>query len=173
MQRDIQERDLVRLGAGERDLDTDSDFSKWGRVTASLELRMSVLAEVDRLGSSMSVTGDVGYTCETAMNFFRFHVQPRIADFRKKCTAAASSTTPPSPKFVAESFPFLNFFATAPGGLESIFKGVSFQQDLVAAEGCLRHLDGMLADVQRYCRMLQSGVLSFVVMVLCVQLSSV
>ena len=46
MCRDIKEGDLVRLGQGERDLDTDADYSKWGRVSASLELRMKVLAEV-------------------------------------------------------------------------------------------------------------------------------
>jgi intron-binding protein aquarius len=55
MQRDIKERDLLRLGAGERDLDTESDFSKIGRVNATLARRVEVLAEVDRLGVSLRV----------------------------------------------------------------------------------------------------------------------
>ncbi len=146
MQRDIPERDLVRLGQGERDLDTDSDFSKWGRVSASLELRAAVLAEVDRLGASMGVPGDVGYTCETAINFFRFHVTPRITDYRKQCAAHAGSVTP---SFVADAFPFTSFFATAPGGIAGIFKRESFDADVTAAEGCLKHLEGMLAEVER------------------------
>jgi hypothetical protein len=58
MHRDIKERDLLRLGAGERDLDTDSDFSKMGRVNATLLRRSQVLAEVDRLGRSLAVRGD-------------------------------------------------------------------------------------------------------------------
>lgn len=145
MQRDIQERDLVRLGSGERDLDTDSDFSKWGRVTASLELRMNVLAEVDRLGTSLRVTGDFGYTCETAINFFRYHITPRVDDFRKKCSVPGDKPA----SFVIDNFPFLPFFSTAPGGVEAIFKQVSFAEDLAAAEGCLRHLDNMLAEVTR------------------------
>ena len=56
MQRDIKERDLLRLGAGERELDTDSDFSKLGRVNATLARRLQVLGEVDRLGASLSVS---------------------------------------------------------------------------------------------------------------------
>ena len=55
MQRDIKERDLLRLGAGERELETESDFSKMGRVNATLARRVQVLTEVDRLGLSIKV----------------------------------------------------------------------------------------------------------------------
>lgn len=147
MNRDIAERDLVRLGSGERDLDTDSDFSKWGRVSASLELRMKALNEIDRLGSSMGVPGDVGYTCETAINFFRFHVTPKIGDFRKQM-AGAPAGAPAT--LVADSFPFPVFFDSAPGGLAHLFKRVSFGDDLAAAEGCLRHLQALLEEVERW-----------------------
>ena len=148
MQRDIAERDLVRLGQGERELDTDSDFSKWGRVSASLELRQRVLGEVDRLGASMGVSGDVGYTCETAINFFKFHVTKRIVDYRAKCAQAKADGIAAS--FVADAFPFTVFFSTAPGGIESLFHRTSFDADYAAAEGCLRHLEGMLTEVTSY-----------------------
>jgi intron-binding protein aquarius len=146
MNRDIRERDLVRLGQGERELDTDSDFSKWGRVSATLELRMQALAEVDRLGTSLAVAGDVGYTCETAMNFFRFHVMPKIADFRKK---AALPENQGDVNFVADTFPFVGFFETAPGGTAALFKRASFTEDIAAADGCFRHLQNLLDEVER------------------------
>lgn len=146
MNRDIRERDLVRLGQGERDLDTDSDFSKWGRVTATLELRMQALAEVDRLGASLAVPGDVGYTCETAMNFFRFHVTPKIADFRKKSALPENQS---DVNFVGDSFPFSAFFETAPGGTAALFRRTSFAEDYSAAEGCLHHLQNLLDEVER------------------------
>ena len=46
---DIDERHLLRLGHGEEELDTDKDFSRYGRVNFILALRMELLKEVERL----------------------------------------------------------------------------------------------------------------------------
>lgn len=43
---DVDERHLLRLGHGERELDTDSDFSKLGRVDWMLNLRLEMLKQV-------------------------------------------------------------------------------------------------------------------------------
>ena len=77
MQRDIKERHLLRLGAGEKSLDTDKDFSKWGRVNYALARRMQLLAEVQRLAHSLGIAGDFGFTCETAEYFNLYHVVAR------------------------------------------------------------------------------------------------
>ena len=104
--------------------------------------------QVDRLGASLSVSGDVGYTCETAINFFKFHVAPKVADFLRKCEEHGVSGAPDA-SFVWAQFPFGEYFSTAPGGLTALFKQASFAEDFAAAQGCLRHLDNMLGDVER------------------------
>lgn len=57
--RNIDERHLLRLGAGERELreGTMKDFSKFGRVNYTLKRRLELLAEVQRLAESISVEG--------------------------------------------------------------------------------------------------------------------
>ena len=42
-------------GAGERELATTKDFSKWGRVNYALTRRLELLAEVERLAVSIGV----------------------------------------------------------------------------------------------------------------------
>ncbi|CAE7875386.1 Aqr, partial [Symbiodinium sp. KB8] len=55
MQRDIDERFLLRLGIGERDLrqGTQKDFSKYGRVNHCLERRLQLLDIVEKLNTSL------------------------------------------------------------------------------------------------------------------------
>jgi len=77
MQRDIKERHLLRLGSGEKHLDTDKDFSKYGRVNQALARRLEMLQQVTRLATSLGVPGDFGFTCETAEYFHLYHVVSR------------------------------------------------------------------------------------------------
>jgi intron-binding protein aquarius len=79
----IPQRHLLRLGSGERELDVENDFTKTGRVQAMLERREVCLSEVERLGKSLDIQGDVGYTCETASFFFAHHIKARIDSYRK------------------------------------------------------------------------------------------
>jgi len=83
--RDVDGRHLLRLGRGERDLDSDEDFSKWGRVDEALRRRALILSQMGRLAvtlglgipsasASSSASGpqkvDIPqYTCETAEYF--------------------------------------------------------------------------------------------------------
>ena len=70
MQRDIEPRHLVRLGAGVESLHTDDDYSNWGRVNMTLSRRMELLQEVTRLAKSLDLdentANNAGYTCESA-----------------------------------------------------------------------------------------------------------
>jgi intron-binding protein aquarius len=74
MELDIEERHLLRLGHGEEELQTEKDFSRYGRVNFILALRLELLQEVERLQKSLNVTGDVSYTCETASHFYLYQV---------------------------------------------------------------------------------------------------
>lgn len=95
MQRDVAPRHLLRLGSGELELrETLSSagaggqgrgrgevFSKQGRVNWSLTRRLQLLAQVQRLSTSIHVVGDVGSSCETAAYFHLQYIQSRIEKF--------------------------------------------------------------------------------------------
>ena len=78
---DVDERRLLRLGHGEASLETEQDFSRHGRVNYVLAKRIHLLEKVDKLKVSLKVVGDVGYTCETALDFFTYHVKDRWKTF--------------------------------------------------------------------------------------------
>ena len=78
---DIDERHLLRLGHGEEELDTDSNYSKFGRVESFLDNRNFYLSEVMRLAASLRAEGAHGNSCETAGYFNTVHVQPAWAKF--------------------------------------------------------------------------------------------
>jgi intron-binding protein aquarius len=98
---DIDERYLVRLGAGERELDTDSthDFTKAGRVAYSLHRRGILLEQVQLLSEILGLStaadraedGSSSYTCETAEYFYRNHVLKRIRHFDDRANAMERS----------------------------------------------------------------------------------
>ena len=81
---DIDERHLLRLGHGEEALETEKDFSRYGRVNYVLAQRLELLQEVGRLQSSLDVPGDLAYTCETAGYFYLYQVLARWEEFLSK-----------------------------------------------------------------------------------------
>lgn len=141
----IPQRHLLRLGSGERELDSENDFTKAGRVQAMLDRRIACLSEVERLGKSLDIPGDVGYTCETASFFFAHHIKARIDTYRK----VLRIPTPPvdvssteafdaarmyrkellsrareietiggaSLAQISQAFPFSNFFSSSPSSV--------------------------------------------------------
>lgn len=207
LQRDVAEHHLLRLGSGERDLETEGDFSKAGRVTLALERRIHCLKEVDRLGQSIGIVGDVGYTCETAEYFNLQHVKTRIDQFRHQFKlpipplptgleptpsvilnqtnkqrsmyktnnisrassiyAAASEEGAAariayrqklanqvkdlSPSVLKQTFPFRQYFANAPGGVDRIFPDHGTAIEYVnQIEACFRHLSDIFDELQSY-----------------------
>ena len=81
---DIAERHLLRLGHGEESLETEKDYSRYGRVNYVLAQRLELLQEVGRLQESLHVAGDVAYTCETSGYFFIYQVLARWEEFHSK-----------------------------------------------------------------------------------------
>lgn len=114
---DLEERYLVRLGAGERDLETDSthDFTKQGRVAYSLARRGVLLEQVQQLSESLGISGRAergadgspSYTCETAEFFHKLQVQRRIRSFHAAVKIADLFAEDGD---VTSLFPFVAYF---------------------------------------------------------------
>mmetsp|Transcript_10162 Transcript_10162/g.12826 ORF Transcript_10162/g.12826 Transcript_10162/m.12826 type:complete len:510 (+) Transcript_10162:281-1810(+) len=111
---DIDERYMLRLGSGENDLQTDSDFdfTKLGRVNHILSRRAKLLEQVQLISESLGISGAAergpdgspSYTCETAEYFYLHHVQKRIQIFKSNVKDDKDEAT------VSEIFPFKKYF---------------------------------------------------------------
>ncbi|NXD05701.1 AQR helicase, partial [Nothocercus nigrocapillus] len=142
---DIDERHLLRLGHGEEELETEKDFSRYGRVNYVLARRLELLREVGRLQESLGVPGDVSYTCETAGHFFLYQVMSRWEEYISKVKVKGGKQADVAD--VSRFFPFQQYFANAP---QPIFKGKSYEEDMEIAEGCFRHLKKIFAQLEEF-----------------------
>jgi intron-binding protein aquarius len=116
---DINERYLVRLGTGERDLQTESshDFTKIGRVAYSIHRRDELLEQVQRLSESLNISGKAqrgadgspSYTCETASYFQKLYVERKRKEFEKLTKEKGLQTDDDD---VTLYFPFQAYFQT-------------------------------------------------------------
>jgi intron-binding protein aquarius len=139
---DVDERHLLRLGHGEDLLETERDFSKFGRVNYILQRRLDLLAVVADLAQSLSIPTDVAYTCETAEYFYKLQIGGKWKDFLLKCDKEKAKDT------VEKYFPFTTFFAKKT--MRSLFVG-SFEKDLQTARNCYAYLEGVFKELQE-CR---------------------
>ncbi|XP_035724204.1 RNA helicase aquarius-like isoform X1 [Vespa mandarinia] len=148
---DIDERHLLRLGHGEEALETEKDFSRYGRVNYVLAKRLDLLMEVQRLQESLNVKGDVAYTCETAGHFFMYQIQTRWERFetriKQKQGSDASSTSSSTAFIVDEEFPFHKFFDNAP---QPLFKHKTFEEDIEIACSCFRYIERIFAQLEEF-----------------------
>uniref|UniRef100_A0A5F8GCW4 RNA helicase aquarius n=2 Tax=Monodelphis domestica TaxID=13616 RepID=A0A5F8GCW4_MONDO len=142
---DIDERHLLRLGHGEEELETEKDFSRYGRVNYVLTRRLELLREVGRLQESLGVPGDVSYTCETAGHFFLYQVMSRWEEYISKVKSKSSKV--PDVAEISNFFPFHKYFANAP---QPIFKGKSYEEDMEIAEGCFRHIKKIFTQLEEF-----------------------
>lgn len=122
-----------RDAAGNEDV-----FSKQGRVNWSLARRLQLLSQVQFLAESLGVSGDVGYTCETAEYFQLEHVQSRIEKFNLDLAGAGDNST------VSSIFPFHKYFENA---AQPLFKGTDDEE---VALGCFRHIDNLFVELSDY-----------------------
>lgn len=144
MERDINPIHLLRLGRGEQDIDSETDWSKFGRVNFMLQRRLEHLATVEKLAKSLDIKDEVSYTCETAERFFLFHVQKRWEVFLEALSIEEKSAKPSEAR-VKDHFPFHNFFSDAP---TNIFSGESAEQDMQKAEGCFKHIKDVFGELE-------------------------
>ena len=144
---DVDERHLLRLGHGEEALETEKDFSRYGRVNYVLGKRLELLGQVDKLQNSLNIKdGALAYTCETSGYFFLYHIQSRWEQYMAKVQPGL-----PDKKVAIEDidkqFPFHGFFADAP---QPIFKGKSFEDDLEIAQGCWRYIQEIFTQLEEF-----------------------
>uniref|UniRef100_A0A7S2ZWQ1 Intron-binding protein aquarius n=1 Tax=Rhodosorus marinus TaxID=101924 RepID=A0A7S2ZWQ1_9RHOD len=143
MQRDVDERHLLRLGQGEKALATEKSFSKVGRVNHMLQKRLDRLSEVAALAKSLNVAGDHGYTCETADLFFKHTVRLRWEKF-------LDSIKREKDKGVQELFPFGQFFPDAPFSQDESARELNVK----IASDCYDYILGVFKEVEE-CRAME------------------
>lgn len=151
---DVDERHLLRLGHGEEALETEKDFSRYGRVNYVLSKRLELLEEVTRLKESLGVAGEMGASCETAGYFFLQHVLARWECYMSQITATPGKAV--NVEQISDLFPFHVFFSNAP---QPLFKGKSYEEDMEIASGCFRYLENIFTQLKEFraFEMLRSG----------------
>lgn len=142
---DIDERHLLRLGHGEEALETEKDFSRYGRVNYVLAKRIDLLGQVQKLQESLLVTGDVAYTCETAGYFYLYQVIARWEKFLNDIQQYEDDKY--TIEIFAELFPFTRFFADAP---QPLFSGKSYEEDMKVAHGCYTYITKIFTQLEEF-----------------------
>ncbi|XP_050306133.1 RNA helicase aquarius isoform X2 [Anthonomus grandis grandis] len=142
---DIDERHLLRLGHGEEALETEKDFSRYGRVNYVLAKRIDLLNEVQKLQESLNVEGDQAYTCETAGYFYLYQILSRWEHFLS--IVKPKSGKPIPPEQISSEFPFHKFFDNAP---QPLFQGRTYEEDLEVAESCFRYIEHIFKELEEF-----------------------
>lgn len=142
---DIDERHLLRLGHGEEALETEKDFSRYGRVNYVLAKRIDLLNQVQKLQESLGVIGDVSYTCETAGYFYLYQVISRQEKFLSEIENYKDEKY--TETIFSEIFPFSQFFNDAP---QPLFPGKEFDSDLVIANGCFDYISKIFTQLEEF-----------------------
>ncbi|XP_047537056.1 RNA helicase aquarius [Vanessa atalanta] len=140
---DVDERHLLRLGHGEEALQTDKDFSRYGRVNYVLAKRMELLEQVSRLQRTLAAGGDAGATCELAHHFHVYHVRPRWQAFLHACQKDQIKSI----SSISKEFPFHEFFDDAP---KPLFPGKSYEDDMEVAQSCYRYIDHIFEELEEF-----------------------
>ena len=140
---DVDERHLLRLGHGEEDLETEKDFSRYGRVNFILKKRLELLEQVERLQKSLNVQGDAAYTCETAAHFYLYNVVARWEQFLSEIHRSNNDS-----KVFIEKFPFENFFSDLNRNLFDVNESFSTNFDI--AQGCFRYIQQIFDQLEEF-----------------------
>ncbi|SPP83641.1 RNA helicase aquarius [Drosophila guanche] len=145
---DIDERHLLRLGHGEEALETEKDYSRYGRVNYVLAKRMDLLNQVQRLQEALGVSGDNAYTCETAGYFYLYNVMARWEKFQDQIRVHQEEADPEKLRALFEKdFPFGKFFADAP---QPLFKGSTYDELLATAESNFRFISDIFTELEEF-----------------------
>ena len=145
---DVDERYILRLGSGERNLTTTSsshhDFTKTGRVAHIMSRRADLLEKVQQLSEALGVSlksergvnGAPSYTCETAEYFFFHQVKQRVDVFQAAATKKEDTSN------IISTFPFKRYFPE----LEDASATLSFDE---AAEK-IREIETVFDELAEY-----------------------
>uniref|UniRef100_A0AC35GU44 Intron-binding protein aquarius n=1 Tax=Panagrolaimus sp. PS1159 TaxID=55785 RepID=A0AC35GU44_9BILA len=141
----VDERHLLRLGHGEESLETDKDFSRYGRVNYVLSHRLQLLKDVEKLRDILGENaGDVGYSCETAGQFYRFVVCRLWNEFCEEI----SNSSKDNASIIADTFPFTKFFQKDEN--DELFEKKDFNADLDVAKSCWKLLSDKFTKLEEF-----------------------
>eukprot|EP00906_Rhabdomonas_costata_P018529 RCo027049 len=148
--KDVDERHLLRLGAGHKDLRAEmashKDFSKHGRVEFMLERRLIQLKEVRKIADALGIgdsLGDVDYTCETSAHFYRHEILARWEKFLQRKGSVPESEL--DNNMLKDHFPFHAVFADV---LQLFNWAEPFAHNWYIAEGCWRHIQKIFEELE-------------------------
>jgi intron-binding protein aquarius len=146
MERDIDERYLIRLGYGSRELETDRNMSKFGRVNYMLERRLIALQEVQRLSRTMGHSVELCQTCEMAEHFYTYHVLSAWEEFQEKAEnwKFESKTMEEAKTIVRKIFPFSEFCEK----MNICFEATSYEEDMELAMKCWTHITWLFNELK-------------------------
>lgn len=142
---DIDERHLLRLGHGEEALETEKDFSRYGRVNYVLAKRIDLLSQVQKLQESLGFPGHVSSTCETAGYFYLYQIIALWEKFENEIQEYNNDKY--TETIFAEIFPFVKFFDDAP---QPLFPGKSYQDDLSITKGCFDYITKIFTQLEEF-----------------------
>jgi intron-binding protein aquarius len=140
---DVDERHLLRLGHGEEELETDKDFSRYGRVNYILKKRLELLEQVERLQKSLNVPGDSSYTCETAAHFYMYNVLSRWEEYLSKINQSNNNLD-----ILINTFPFKEFYSNL--NHELFHNNQTFEYNLDIAQGCFRYIQQIFTQLEEF-----------------------
>lgn len=139
---DIDQRHLLRLGQGERDLqlENETSYGRQGRIEHFLEQGGRLLMQVHRLAMSIRAPGAHGNSCETAEYFNMVYIRPIWKQYLEKIAEAENASE------IVDSFPFHEFFRDAPQPLFP--EDATREQVLEIVTGCYRHIEKIFIELQ-------------------------
>lgn len=141
---DINERYLLRLGYGEKDLEVTQDYSKNGRVNYMLARRMNLLDQVNKLAKSIEILSHEEYTCESALNFYEIHIRTRINEYTKNLENFKKSGL----IFDIETvFPFTNFFKINHFNNSVLFEKTSTVEDYNKSLLLIKFIENIFSEI--------------------------
>ena len=139
---------MLRLGSGERELATDRDFSRWGRVNFMLERRQTLLERVAKLCRVLQVDEGFAQTCESSGHFYAHHVETRWTCFLKDLPTPADDAAA-AHRWIMSNFPFADYFddTLAPFWEQA----TDYPRAKAVVDGAWTHLSELFEEV-RDCR---------------------
>ena len=142
---DIDERHLLRLGLGEKDLDLGKNFSKHGRINYLLERRIKLLKEVKILAGSILLDQDEDFTCETAEILFNTRILPKWQIFLQLLNSSNQTDL----SFFLGKFPFNEYLKLSSlfffGNIENNSKGLNVVDGLTQINYDVKNLEDLLS----------------------------
>ncbi len=123
-------------------LETEKDFSKFGRINFMLEKRLSLLASVVKLSTSLGLSEGHGSTCETAQHFWENQIAPIWENYQKILSGDDVTA-----EKVQSSFPFGKFFDDVETPL---FSGLNLEKDVQVAHDLHKYLEDIFVELKEY-----------------------